>query len=111
MTPKLAKSDKYSLNNKDLKSRWQIFWNRLQLTSIGSEMNAMTTHQVVIKAHRHKKLQLGHYLKFGYGWHFQSFFFAGGGGEWSALHSIFTQNWLVITKTYYWQLGKLQQDI
>ena len=38
-------------------------------------MNAMTEHQVVIKAHRLKKLQSGHYLKFGYGWHFQSFSF------------------------------------
>ena len=36
-------------------------------------MNAMTTHQIVIKAHRLKKLLSGHYLKFGYGWHFQSF--------------------------------------
>ena len=34
----------------------------------------MTTRQVVIKAHRHKKLQSGHYLEFGYRWHFQSFF-------------------------------------
>ena len=40
----------------------------------------MTTHQVVIKDHRHKKLQSGHYLKFGYRWHFQSFFFGGGKG-------------------------------
>ena len=37
----------------------------------------MTTHQVVIKADRHKKLQSGHYLNFGYEGHFQSF---GGGG-------------------------------
>ena len=35
----------------------------------------MTTHKVVIKAHRHKKLESGHYLKFGYRWHFQSPFF------------------------------------
>ena len=57
--------------------------NCYQLTSISSEMNAMTTHQAVIKAHRHKKLQSGHYLKFGYRWHFQffSFFLGGGGGR------------------------------
>ena len=40
----------------------------------------MTTHQLVIKAHRHKKLQSGHYLKFGYRRHFQSFWGGGGGG-------------------------------
>ena len=34
----------------------------------------MITHQIVIKAHRHKKLLSGNYLKFGYGWHFQSSF-------------------------------------
>ena len=36
-------------------------------------MNSMTTHQVVIKTHRHKKLSSGHYLNSGYEWHFQSF--------------------------------------
>ena len=50
-------------------------------------------NEVVIKAHRHNKLQPGHYLKFGYRWHFQSFFFLGGGGSDQPIHSIFNQTY------------------
>ena len=35
----------------------------------------MSLLSFVINAHKHEKLQSGHYLKFGYGSHFQSFFF------------------------------------
>ena len=48
MNPQMDPLNKYSLTSNPV--------NLYQLTLIRSEMNAVKTHQVVIKAHRHKKL-------------------------------------------------------